>query len=233
MKKTIAVIGAKGFVGTSLSNYIHEFTDYNFIPVVRGDNVEAAVEKSDIIIYSANSGRRFFANNNPEKDFMDSVEKTAHIFEKSHNKRFVLVSSISARTQLNTAYGRNRRACELIVSSPNSLVVRLGPMYGGGKSVGALADIQNNKTVYVAPTTKYAFVDVDYNAKQIVSLAEDTSATGIVELGAKEGISLSTVKELLGSSSNFEGDDDTQVPLSPASDAPSLKDIEAYLHSLV
>ena len=91
---------------------------------------------------------------------METVEKTALIKEYAGGKRLILVSSISARTQLDTTYGRNRRSCELIVNDLNSLIIRLGPMFGSGKSMGALSDLLSNSTVYVAASTKYAYVNV-------------------------------------------------------------------------
>ena len=160
--KTVALIGANGFVGSEITNALTNEKRYSFIPVTRQDNLEEAIKKAEVVIYAANSGKRFFAENNPEIDFDESVEKTAIIKKLSINKRLILISSISARTQLNTVYGRNRRACELIADTENSLIVRLGPMYGAGKSIGVLNDIINNKKVYAAPSTEYAFVDVKY-----------------------------------------------------------------------
>ena len=194
--KKVAVIGSCGFVGSQISSEIKNSKDFSLIPVTRGDNLRDAIRQADVVIHSANSAKRFFAENNPEEDFYESVEKTSTIKELAENKPFILISSISARTQLHTVYGRNRRSCELIADATKSLIVRLGPMYGAGKSIGVLNDIINNRKVYAAPTTEYAFVDVRYNAKKIFSLISK-DIIGIIEIGAKNGISLESLRNKL------------------------------------
>ena len=222
--KTVALIGANGFVGSEIANAIINEKRYSFIPVTRHDNLEEVIKKAEVVIHAANSGKRFFAENNPEIDFKESVEKTAIIKKLSINKRLILISSISARTQLDTTYGRNRRSCELIVDEA-SLVVRLGPMFGEGKVVGALSNIIKNETVYVAPSTSYAFTDVGYNAKKIVSFIDDSSLSGCTEIGARNGIVLDELAKILGSTSVFKGTDDTQIPISPQEDAPDAEEV--------
>jgi len=231
--KTVALIGANGFVGSEIANAIINEKRYSFIPVTRHDNLEKAIQKAEVVIHAANSGKRFFAENNPEIDFKESVEKTEIIKKLSINKRLILISSISARTQLDTVYGRNRRSCELIADTEKSLIIRLGPMYGTDKSIGVLNDIINNRKVYAAPTTEYAFVDVRYNAKKIISLVSEDDTIGIIEIGAKNGISLESLRNKLKSTSTFEGKDDTQIPVSPPNDAPDVNEVLLFAKSIM
>jgi nucleoside-diphosphate-sugar epimerase len=230
---SVAVIGAKGFVGSKICQYINSSTKFKLIPVVRGDNILEAINQSDIVVHAANPSRRFYAENNPHEDFIETVEKTTLINQYANKKRLILISSISARTELDTVYGRNRRDCELIVEGPNALIVRLGPMFGAGKSVGALHDLITNNTVYVAAITKYAYVSIDYNAEKIVSFIDDSLLNGYIELGSKEGVSLEKIKKIIGSISKFEGKDDTQIPVHPPSDAPNVMDVVDYVKSLI
>lgn len=231
--KKIAVIGSNGFVGSEISNEIKNSKNFSLLPVIRGDNLEDAICQADAIIHSANSAKRFFAENNPEEDFHESVEKTAIIKEITKNKPLIIISSISARTQLHTVYGRNRRSCELISDPSKSLIVRLGPMFGIGKSVGVLNDIINNRKVFAASSTKYAFVDVKYNAKKIVSFLTEDHLRGIIEIGAKNGISLESLRNSLNSDSVFEGRDDTQIPIDPPDDAPDANEVISFAKSLI
>ena len=231
--KKVAVIGSCGFVGSQISNEIISSKNLSLVPVSRGDNLKDAIREADVVIHSANSAQRFFAENNPEEDFCESVEKTATIKELAESKPFILISSISARTQLHTVYGRNRRSCELIADPSKSLVVRLGPMYGTGKSIGVLNDIINNRKVYAAPTTEYAFVDVRYTAKKIISLVSEDDTIEISEIGAKNGISLESLRNKLKSTSTFEGKDDTQIPVSPPNDAPDVNEVILFAKSIM
>lgn len=223
MKRKIAVIGARGFVGSAVSAEIQQREGLELIPVVRGDDVEASVSEADIIIHSANSARRFFAQKNPERDFHDTVEKMHDVKACVQGKKMVLVSTISARIQLDTVYGRNRRACELMVmDKPGNLIVRLGPMYGERKAAGALHDILNNRQCFVSGSTRYAYVDVAYNARKIIDLID---YTGVLELGAKDTISLNELKAAIGSTTEFEGPDDTQILNTTQDDAPDAREV--------
>ena len=230
---SVVVIGANGFVGSKVCQYIDSHTEFKLIPVVRGDNMLDAINQADIVVHVANSAKRFYAESNPEEDFIESVEKTTLINQYANKKRLILISSISARTELDTVYGRNRRDCELIVEGPQTLIVRLGPMFGEDKRVGALHDLLTNNTVYVSENTKYAYVNVNYNAEKIVSFIGDSSLNGYIELGSKIGISLKKLKKIIGSNSKFTGKDDTQIPNYPPSDAPNVMDVVDYLKSII
>ena len=71
-----------------------------------------------------------------------------------------------------------------------------------------------------------------YNASKIVSFLGDKELSGCIELGAERGISLQELRDLVGSTSLFEGQDDTQVPISPPDDAPDIEGVIAYMESL-
>jgi dTDP-4-dehydrorhamnose reductase len=230
---SVVVIGAKGFVGTEVCKFINILKDYSLIKVARGDDIEDAISKSDVVIHAANPSKRFYAENNPEEDFEESVQKTRLIKKNVGNKKLILISSISARTELDTVYGRNRRECEKIVECKNTLIIRLGPMFGSGKNVGALNDLLCNNPVYVSGDTKYAYVNIKYNAQKIVSYINDSTLNGYIELGSKEGISLTKLKKIIGSSSVFQGKDDTQIPIDPPKDAPDVMNVVNYVQTLI
>ena len=206
MKKSIAVIGSNGFVGNAICNEILTSKKFNLIRITRNDNIEVLIKSANVVIYAANNSKRFQAENSPHLDFINTVEQAANIYSIVGNKKIILISTVSARVQLDSVYGRNRRSCELMLDHSKNLIVRLGPMYGDTNHKGALFDILKNKKVYVSENTKYAYVDVKYNAKKIVELLDET---GIIEIGAKNSIELKYLKKILNSTSTFEGPDDT------------------------
>lgn len=227
----IAVIGASGFVGKAICDEIQSQGEHQLKRIVRGDDWRKEIVGMDIVIHTANPARRFWAEKNPQGDFTEAIEKTYEINKAiTANQKFILISSISARTQLYNVYGRHRRACEMIVESrPNVLVVRLGPMYSGGKKEGALYDILSDRPVFVSGETRYSYVPVQYNAKKII---ENLNSVGLIELGAKNAISLKELRDQLGSASTFEGVDDTQMPLIAPNDAPDSFEVIAHAKSL-
>jgi len=225
MKKNIAVIGSNGFVGSAICNEILKFEKFNLIRITRDDDIKELIKLADIVIYSANSSKRYYANNNQEIDFIDTVEKAANIFSIIGDKKIILISTLSARVQLDTAYGRNRRSCELMLDHSKNLIVRLISMYGGTNYKGALFDIIKNDNVYVSDKTEYAYVDVKYPAKKII---EKLDETGIIEIGAKNTIELGHIKTALGSTSTFDGPDDSQILLDPLPDAPDAYEVISF-----
>lgn len=224
--KTVAVIGAGGFVGSQIVDAINNSNQYQVIPIFRSSSdVEEAFDRADIIVHSANPAGRYQAENYSELDFKETVEKTAKFFELSKNRKFVLISSLSCRTQLYTAYGRHRRACELIVLTGDSLVIRLGPMFGGGRKKDMLHDILAGREVYVDRETRYAYVDVAWVGNQIVNMLE--GKTGIQEIGARNSIRLGDISSFFNSNSKFSGRVENQIPEN-FQNGPDANDVYTY-----
>src|SRR3989304_461116 len=102
--KTVAVAGAAGYVGSQIARGIVASGRYQLFPVLRTDSAETLFANADIIVHAANPARRFQAERDPVHDFEVTVEMTARFLKLAHRKRFVLISSLSCRTQLNTSY---------------------------------------------------------------------------------------------------------------------------------
>jgi nucleoside-diphosphate-sugar epimerase len=137
----VAVIGAKGFVGSAIASQIEFDVRYQLIRVVRGDDIKRKLESADIVIHAANPAKRFRAESDPQRDFFETVDKTFQIFNLTRKKKCLLISSLSCKTQLNTNYGRNRRSCELLALMQGAVVIRLGPMFGGTRKQDVLHDL--------------------------------------------------------------------------------------------
>ncbi len=208
--KVVAVAGAAGFVGSQIASAVASDPRYRVIPVRRGDSAEELFAQADIIVHAANPARRAVAEQDPQRDFVETAEKTAALIAAARGRRFVLVSSLSCRTQLHWSYGRNRRACELIALAVGALVVRLGPMFGGNRTRDSLHDMLLGKPIFVSAETRYAYVDVAWVGRQITSWLEGPS--GLREIGARNGIRLGDIARHFASPSTFAEMDDTQVP---------------------
>jgi nucleoside-diphosphate-sugar epimerase len=220
--KTVAVVGAAGYVGSQIARAVVASGRYHLIPVLRTDPAEALFAKADMVVHAANPARRFQAEKDPVHDFEVTVENTARLLAFARGKRFVLISSLSCRTQLNTSYGRNRRACELLALAENSLVIRLGPMFGGNRTGDTLHDILSGRQIFVAAGTRYAYVDVAWAGQKTVELLE--LPNGLREIGARNDVSLSDLRDHFASTSRFSGMDDTQIP-EGVTEGPDAKDV--------
>lgn len=228
-KTRVAVLGSGGYVGTQICQALECCENFELVKVFRGDNLIQKLEGVDVVIHSANPAKRFRAESNPGQDFQDTVEKTYQILECTAGKKMILISSLSCRTQMDINYGRNRRSCELLALQNKGVVIRLGPMFGGGRTEDTLHSILRGEEVFIAAETKYAYVNVSWAAEKIVSLIN--SPSGIYEVGAKNAISLEELRDFFKSPSKFSGYNDTQIPNS--SDGPDARLVIDYALSEV
>lgn len=207
----IGLVGASGFVGSAIFRRFAQLAQFECQPILKGDDFESKIREVDFIIYSANSAKRFFANSNPEIDRKETLERTIRFLNASKDRPFLLVSSISCRTQLDTPYGINRKDCENAVLEYGGSVVRLGPMFGTTRLHDVVHDICENRKVFVSKDSKQSFSGIDWNGAFIAD--NFASWSGIVEIGARNTILLGDLAAYANSSSEFEGETDDQFPL--------------------
>lgn len=196
--------------------------------VTRANHAEKRTGEYDVVINCAMPAGRFFARQHPERDFLETVEKTADIAYAWTAGKIVQVSSVSARCQLDTVYGRHKAAAEAIVAFGDNLVVRLGPMYDATLSKGVLIDMLHDRTVFASGESRYCFASLDFVARWIAS---NLHRTGLVEVGARDAIPLRIVAAHLRSRSDFKGDADHQEIECPAPEFPEARDVLAFLDS--
>ena len=225
--KSIALIGSNGFVGKSIKKYILNDRNISITSVTRENYEEARNNKKyDILINAAMPSKRFWAKNNPYKDFHETVEKTFKIVNDWKSSKIIQISSISARSQLNTTYGRHKAAAEKLLDKKNNLILRLGPMYGDSLNKGVLVDMKNNDPVYVSQESLYCFAPVDWIGKWI---CQNMHLYGILDLGGNNAIKLYEVAQKIGSKSIFTGPIDNQIISKEIKNAPEARNVIDFL----
>lgn len=224
----IALIGSGGYVGTVLHEAL-QGEGHTVVGVTRESYDEHKSGQYEILINCAMPSGRFWAKNNPEKDFIETIEKTANLLYGWKFKKIVQISTVSARCQLNTVYGRHKSAAEKLCDFGENLVVRLGALYGGNMKKGVLVDMLEGKKVYVDGESRYSFVSVDFCAHWI---AKHLDRAGVVEIGGKNALPLKDVARHLGANIEFEGLVDLQDLLEVEKDFPEAKDVLPFLDSL-
>ncbi|WP_218019204.1 hypothetical protein [Nocardia niwae] len=208
----VAVIGAGGYVGSALVGALERSGEAQVVPVVRADHERhRTAGRYDVLINAACPSKRFWAEHHPDEDRRETVDKTRLLREQWRWERFVQISSISARTQLDTVYGRHRAEAEESCSGADTLVVRLGPMYGGDYRKGVLADMAADRPVFASGRSRQSFAPVDWCAEWIAGHLDDT---GLREVGARTTVTLAQVRDAVGSRSQFaKGLVDDQFPV--------------------
>ncbi len=225
--KSIALIGSNGFVGKSIKKYILNDKNLLVTCVTRDNYEEARIEKEyDILINAAMPSKRFWAKNNPYKDFIETVEKTFKIVNNWESSKIIQISSISARSQLDTPYGRHKAAAEKLVSKKNNLILRLGPMYGQSLNKGVLIDMKKNDPVYVSKESLYSFAPIDWVGEWIW---QNMNLSGIIDLGSNNAIKLYDVAQRIGSKSIFTGPIDHQIISKEIKNAPDARNVIDFI----
>ena len=225
---TVAVFGANGFVGSSLCSALSA-NEYKVVPVTRDNYAEHIGKYYDIVINSAHPAARFRAKNNPEQDFKDTVQKTADIFYKCKFKKFVQISTVSARCQLDTIYGRHKLAAENICNDGKSLIVRLGSMFGDKLNKGVLIDMLKGQKVFVDGESRYNFSSLEYVSGYIAS---HLHLSGVIEVGAFNTVRMTDIAKHLQVTIEFEGSVDIQETKNPDPNSPDAKEVFKFLDKM-
>ncbi len=222
---TIGLFGANGFVGKKLYASLM-VKGYNVVSVTRDNYSENIGKFYNIVINAAMPSARFWAKNNPEKDFKETIQKTADIFYGCTFDKFVQISTVSARCQLDTVYGRHKLAAENICNYGNNLIIRLSTMFGNELKKGALVDIMKGQKVFVDRESRYSFVSVDFVADYIVS---NLDKSGILEVGAKNSVKLADIAKYLGKNIEFDGLLDVQEIKNTDPKLPDAKEVFKFI----
>ena len=223
---SVAVVGVNGYVGKALCKAFSLSPRYSLVGVTRENYAEMQGRSFDILINSAMPSARFWAKNSPDKDFIETVKKTADLLHNWQFKKFVQISTVSARCQLDTVYGRHKAAAEKLCDFGDNLIVRLGPMYSPELKKGVLVDILGGEKVFVDGESRYCFAPLDFVTGWVISHLD---RAGIVEVGARDAISLQDVAKHLNSNVEFEGVVDHQEIESPEPDFPEARAVLDFL----
>jgi nucleoside-diphosphate-sugar epimerase len=227
----VAVVGASGFLGRELAAFL-PFKNHDVTAVTRENYAAASLGHYDVVINAAMPSRRFWAKQHPDLDFVETVQKTADLLNRWHFDRFIQVSSVSARCERHTVYGRHKAAAEVLCDRPDSLVVRLSNLFGPGLTKGAIVDIKNGGPVYLDGESRYAFTNVAYAAGWIAGVMGRYDLTGIMEYGAKNTVALKDIAALLKKDVQFSGPVELQEIENPLPDFPDAREVFGFASSL-
>jgi len=222
---TIGLFGANGFVGRKLYASLIK-SGYKVIPITRENYSENIGKFYNIVINSAMPAARFLAQNNPKKDFKETVQKTADIFHGCTFDKFIQISTVSARCQLDTVYGKHKLAAENICNRDNNLIIRLSSMFGDELKKGVLVDMLKGQKVFMDKESRYSFAGVDFIADYIAS---NLHQSGILEIGAHNSVRLIDIANHLGIPIEFDGFLDIQEIQNADPDLPDAKEVFKFI----
>lgn len=197
--KTI-LIGATGFVGGVLQRYI------NFDALAFSRNIsDFAGEQFDLAIVAAGDARKWYANQNPERD-AEHIDRLIEDIKPIRARQLVQFSTVDvyatpsgdenslAGAEAEHAYGANRLRMENALREhyENAHVVRLPGLFGPGLKKNLIFDaIQNRDLSGFHPESTFQWFDMT-EIERVVSLVRES---GIDTLNL--AIEPTTVREVL------------------------------------
>ncbi|MGI0021287.1 MAG: NAD-dependent epimerase/dehydratase family protein [Nitrososphaeraceae archaeon] len=198
----IGIVGARGFLGSTLCKAAKSY-NFQTIEITRENYDKYKREKFDILINSASPSKKYWALKNPYLDFQATVMLTADLTYNWNYEKLVQMSSMSVNDEKSKhPYTINKKAAEIITSYKNSLIIRLSNLYGDGLSKGPLFDLLNSRRIYVDIKSEYSFISTDFVAKWIF---DNLDRDGVVQVGARDTISLLEISKILGLKAEWEG----------------------------
>jgi len=200
----VGVLGPKGFVGSSLVNYLNKKNNYKVFRIDRNFLENRSLKyKLDYLFHCANSGNKKKVNENYHGDIINSLNLINKVKKKLLFKKLILISTISARIE-NNPYGFNRRIIEEYTSKfiDNSLIIRLPVLLNLFQKRGILWDIINSKNIYIS---KKSLVNPISTLQMSRLVHSKLKHSGVIEIGSDKSISLEKIAEIIKSKSYFEG----------------------------
>jgi dTDP-4-dehydrorhamnose reductase len=226
---TVGLFGSNGFVGRRLYSSLIRI-GYKVTPITRQNYADYLGSSFDIVINAAMPSARFLAKKDPAKDFEETVQKTANIFYSFNFNKFVQISTVSARCQLDTVYGRHKLAAENICNCNDNLIFRLTSMFADDLEKGVLIDMISGGKIFVDKESRYSFSDVNFVADYIVS---NLDKSGIIEVGSSDSVSLREIVEHFGFSNEFDGFLDIQEVKNEDPSLPKAEEVFKFINNKI
>jgi nucleoside-diphosphate-sugar epimerase len=224
----VAVVGAAGVFGQALVPAL-QARGHKVTAVTRATYAEARAAEYDVVVNTAMPSKRFWARQHPELDYAETVTKTADLLYGWHFTRFVQISTLSVRTERDSVYGRHKAAAEVLCERPDTLTVRLTALYSERMTKGAIVDIISGGPVFVDGNSRYAFTPVSFAADWVAS---NLGRTGVVEVGARDTVTLQDIATALGRQVPFSGPVEDQTVQNADPSWPSARDVIDFARQL-
>ena len=197
----ISIIGPKGLIGKQLVKNFNK-KGIKILKVGKNFRFSKIEKKYKVIIHAANSGKKFEAKKNPKLDYENSVKLTSKIAKTFKDRKIILISTISCRTE-NNVYSKNRKLCEKIIlkSSKKNIIFRLPLILNTKFQRGILYDLLKNKKIYSNKNSIVNPVTIDQICYYIFKNLN--SKKKIHEIGSYENIKLFELAKIINSKSKF------------------------------
>lgn len=220
----IVLVGANGFVGSAFHRLLLA-KGHKVIPVTRSTYADAVGTSSDIVIEAACNSKKFFAEEEPFREFDASVghrHRTLHDFPAPvhlHISSVDVYADLTSpaatteetiiRPESTSYYGLHKRMSEELVQkyAKDWLIIRLAGMVGPGLRKNPVHDIVNGQPLRIHPESRYQFLHTDEAARVSWDLLENGIRSQIFNVCGAGAIRPVDIAQLAGKSLDL-----SQVP---------------------
>jgi nucleoside-diphosphate-sugar epimerase len=218
----IVVIGAGGFVGSAIVNYLKSINIA--VESVHRTNFKQSDNLYDICIDASGSSKKFIAEENPAVDLVNSVVNCSKVLKYYPSKLHILISSVDIYKKLDdpittnednlenipavTRYGYHKFITEQYVKtySTNWLIFRLSGMIGDGLKKNPIFDLITGNTFWISPKSEFQYINTESVSKIIWEVINKGICNEIFNIAGKGTISFEqlaidyglTIKESTG-----------------------------------
>jgi nucleoside-diphosphate-sugar epimerase len=199
----IGVIGANGFIGSSLVDNIK--SQYLTESITKENYKSYKNIVFDIIINANGNSIKYWANKNPLKDFKKSVESVYKSLYDFKYKKYIYISSIDAEN-IKTTYGFHKYLAEEIIKTycSNFSIIRLPYVIGKNATKGVVYDIINGNKIYLTKDSTLMLMDVKEFTTKLKELIEQNKLQKLEKFYPSNNISINEMGKILNLSINYD-----------------------------
>lgn len=227
-KKSLAIIGSKGMVGSDLFGYLEPYFQ-NIAGIYRENYNKYRGQSFDVVINANGNSSKVWANENVFEDFMASTTSTYQILFDFPAKTCIHISSsdvyenhardktTSEETIINpenlSPYGFHKFLSECIIrnSRKNYIILRCPMILGTNLKKGPIYDILHNSRIFVSLDSRFQMITTRELAQVINFLIARDIKKEIFNVGGRGKFSLKEIGSYLNRQVIFPKDGETHI----------------------
>lgn len=224
--KKLAIIGGNGLLGSDLTKNLHSY--FNITPITRENYSKHIGSSFDIVINANGNSKRFWANQNPQEDFIVStvsVQKSIFDFPcdlymyisspnvyEDHSKTSSTKENEKIDSSKLSPYGFHKYLSELIVKQYTNkfLILRSAMILGSNLKKGPIYDITHNKPLLISLDSKLQFITTVAFSDIIQTLSKGKVANEIINIGGIGTVSFNKIEEYFNEKITVSSNSQTQ-----------------------
>lgn len=208
-------MGGNGFVGGGFARTLRK-TGVPFEIITR-ENYSSFIGKScDVFINANGNSKKFLADEDPKREFLDSVASVRNSLVDFNFGTYVFLSTSDvypdcSRPELTlenqavevagqSSYGFHKYIAEQCIkhSAERWLIVRQGGFVGPGLKKNAVFDILHGDKIWVHSESRFQFIDTDSSAIAVLTLVKKGVVGEIVNITGRGTVSPIEIMSMAG-----------------------------------